>query len=193
MEKEFWQNRYETQETGWDINGFSTPLVKYIEQIENKKAKILIPGNGMSHDAMFAYSHGYENVFVCDWVEKAKEEFFNRFPKFPENQFILGDFFKIEDSYDYILEQTFFCALHPNNRLKYLQKVHELLHEGGCFAGVLFDHPFSQDGPPFGGDIDLYRKLFAQHFEIDKIEKCYNSIKPREDRELFFICRNTIN
>lgn len=192
MEKEFWKNKYEMQATAWNINGYSTPLIEYIDSITDKNAKILIPGNGMSHDAMYAYSKGYKNIFVCDWIEKAKKEFFNRFPTFPTNQFILRDFFELEDSFDYIIEQTFFCALHPKERLKYLQKTKQLLRNDGYFSGVLFNHPFSEEGPPFGGQMQYYKELFSNYFEIEKLELCYNSIKPRKNRELFFVCRNTV-
>ena len=43
MNKEYWEQRYTNQETGWDIGSSSTPLKEYIEQLENKNLKILIP------------------------------------------------------------------------------------------------------------------------------------------------------
>lgn len=39
MNKEYWEQRYTNQETGWDIGSSSTPLKEYIEQLENKNFK----------------------------------------------------------------------------------------------------------------------------------------------------------
>ena len=35
MEKEFWENRWENGQTGWDIGAVSTPIKEYIDQILN--------------------------------------------------------------------------------------------------------------------------------------------------------------
>ena len=38
----YWTNRYETASTGWDLGETSMPLKTYIDQLENKKIRILI-------------------------------------------------------------------------------------------------------------------------------------------------------
>jgi hypothetical protein len=63
----------------------------------------------------------------------------------------------------------------------------ELLLPKGKLAGLLFDFPLTSDGPPFGGSKEEYIKLFSTKFEIKKLERAHNSIKPRENKELFFI------
>ena len=103
------------------------------------------------------------------------------------NQIIQTDFFELEDSYDIILEQTFFCALSPTLRADYVKKMHDLLKPNGKIIGLLFDFPLTEVGPPFGGSLDEYKTLFSSLFEIKVLEKAYNSIKPRLGRELFFI------
>ena len=98
------------------------------------------------------------------------------------------DFFDLQDSnFDLILEQTFFCALDPSLRESYAIKMNNLLREKGKLAGLLFDFPLTEKGPPFGGDINEYKKLFFEHFRIKTLERAYNSIKPRNGNELFFI------
>lgn len=86
-----------------------------------------------------------------------------------------------------IIEQTFFCALNPSLRNKYAKKMNELLHPKGKIIGLLFQFPLTEDGPPFGGSENEYVKLFSNNFKIKTLETAYNSIKPREGRELFFI------
>jgi methyl halide transferase len=109
-------------------------------------------------------------------------------PGFPANQLICGDFFKLEQrDFDYVVEQTFFCAILPEMRPDYAQKMSEILKEGGKLVGLLFGEALDldRDGPPFGGNREEYMDYFTPHFRIVKMEECKNSIKPREGSELF--------
>jgi hypothetical protein len=65
-----------------------------------------------------------------------------------------------------------------------------LLKSGATLSGVLFQFPLTKEGPPFGGSIEEYFDLFEDCFHISFIETAQNSIKPRADRELFFIFNN---
>lgn len=88
-----------------------------------------------------------------------------------------------------ILEQTFFCAISPELRSNYVDKIFELLKQNGTLAGVLFQFPLTTQGPPFGGSKTEYEKLFKNKFKIKTLEECYNSIKPRKGNELFIIIK----
>ncbi|MEL7006557.1 MAG: SAM-dependent methyltransferase, partial [Bacteroidota bacterium] len=96
-----------------------------------------------------------------------------------------GNFFDLSDQFDLIVEQTFFCSLHPDNRGNYARKVSELLTENGRLVGVLFNDALFSDHPPFGGFNENYTPHFAPFFDFKVFELCYNSIKPRAGRELF--------
>ena len=60
-----------------------------------------------------------------------------------------------------------------------------LLNENGKVIGLLFDKTFEEPGPPFGGCPCEYKPIFQPHFEIKNMEKCHNSIPPRENAEVF--------
>ena len=185
LDAHYWDSRYKENRLGWDIGYPSTPLKEYIDQLEDKSIKILIPGGGNSYEAEYLFQKGFENVFVVDVSHSAKENFLERFPDFPEHQFVVNDFFNLEDRFELILEQTFFCALHPSRRRNYSKKMYELLKPKGKLAGVLFDFPLAE-GPPFGGSKEEYSGYFEPHFYIKKLERCFNSIPPRQGKELFF-------
>jgi hypothetical protein len=85
------------------------------------------------------------------------------------------------------LEQTFFCALLPEIRKKYVSKMHQLLKPEGKLVGLLFNIPLNDNKPPFGGNESEYRSLFEEKFKIEKMETAYNSIPPRAGSELFFM------
>ena len=64
--------------------------------------------------------------------------------------------------------------------------MHDLLSEKGKIAGLLFNFPLTEVGPPFGGSHEEYVKLFSEKFTLKTLEPAYNSIKPRANKELFF-------
>ncbi|MFO7674096.1 MAG: SAM-dependent methyltransferase [Lutibacter sp.] len=187
FDKAYWENKYNIEATGWDIGYASAPLTDYFKQLSNKNLKILIPGGGNCYEAEYLFEQGFENIFVIDIAEQPLKNLKARFPNFPDHQLIHDNFFNHEEKYDLIVEQTFFCALDPFLRQKYADKIADLLNEKGKLTGLLFDFELTEDGPPFGGSIDKYFTLFSQKFNINKLERCYNSIKPRDGRELFFI------
>lgn len=186
----YWNNRYQNNDFGWDLGEASTPLKHYIEQLDNKDVKILIPGAGNAYEAELLFNLGFKNVFVLDFAEAPLRNIKKRLPNFPDKQLIQQDFFEHQGQYDLIIEQTFFCAINPNLREKYVQHMKELLAPNGKLVGLLFNDPLNDNHPPFGGNTGEYQKLFSDKLEIKKMEPCYNSIKPREGRELFVMMQN---
>ena len=187
LNKTYWEERYQNNEIGWDTGTITTPLQEYIDQIENKNLKILIPGAGNGYEYEYLINKGFTNVFVIDIAKKPLENIKSRMANYDENQLIEDDFFNHNQTYDIIMEQTFFCALQPSLRQQYAEKVHSLLNPNGKIVGLLFQFPLTKIGPPFGGSIIEYQNLFSTKFEIKTLETAHNSIKPREGNELFFI------
>ena len=185
----YWNHRYLSGETGWDIGYVSTPLKDYIDQLEDKSIRILIPGAGNAYEAEYLHKNGFTEVTVVDIASIPLMRFKERVPGFPEDNLIQKDFFDLVEPYDLVLEQTFFCALEPELRPAYVRKMHELLSPGGKLVGLLFNVPLFSDHPPFGGSKKEYEPLFGEYFEIDIMEPAYNSIPPRQDNELFIKLR----
>lgn len=181
----FWKERYATGDTRWDLGAVSTPLKAYFDQLTNKDLRILIPGGGRSYEAEYLHRQGFGNIFALDHVEAPFEDLLRRCPGFPEEHLIVNDFFQHEGQYDRIIEQTFFCALDPKLRPKYVERMHKLLVPGGVLTGVLFDDPLNTDNPPYGGNAEEYRQLFGHRFPELTLAPCHNSIAPRAGRELW--------
>ncbi len=189
--KAYWEQRYAAANTGWDIGNPSTPLKTYIDQLEYKNLKILIPGAGNAYEAEYLFFKGFTNVHVLDIAKAPLEAFKKRLPNFPTAHSIQGNFFKHEGAYDLILEQTFFCAFPPTeaNRKQYASHMHKLLKPNGKLVGLWFDIPLTGDMEkrPFGGTSKEYLNYFKPYFSVKTFEKCYNSIPPRLGHELFGI------
>lgn len=190
---DFWQNRYNTGETGWDIGQISPPLKAYIDYLQQqgvaKDHKFLIAGAGNAYEASYLHEQGFSEVYVLDFAPQPLANFAKNHPTFPPEHLLQADFFGLNPkqyAFDFIIEQTFFCAIDPARRADYAQQMAKLLAPHGTLFGVLFNKQFAQN-PPFGGDIEAYRVLFSPLFDIKKLEPCYNSIPPRQGAELFMI------
>ena len=183
----YWQERYETHQTGWDTGRITTPLKEYIDQLSKKDLKILIPGCGNAYEFEYLIQKNFTNIHALDYASAPINHLKEKTPNtFHENIYQV-DFFTHEEEYDLIIEQTFFCALSPELRESYVKKMHQLLKPNGKLIGLLFQFPLSNDGPPFGGSKELYEQLFLPYFHIKTLETAHNSIKPRKGNELFFI------
>lgn len=188
LDEEYWTSRYKNGYIGWDLGSPSPPLYQYLCQIDSKEIEVLIPGGGNAYEVAAAYGLGYTKVHLLDIALPPIVRFLKSNPSFPKSQVHHQDFFDHEGKYDLILEQTFFCALNPNVRSAYVQKMFHLLKPGGKLVGVLFDREFS-GGPPFGGNAEEYKGYFSPYFKIVKFERCYNSVSPRQGTELFIILK----
>lgn len=182
---EYWSTRYRENNTPWDIGYASPPITEYFTKLMSRDQRILIPGAGNAHEAVWLWQEGFKKIWVADMAPEPLNELQRQLPDFPKDQLLLKDFFDLNMQFDLIIEQTFFCALRPDRRSDYVAKMRELLMPEGMLLGVLFNFPLTEQGPPFGGSIDEYQDLFSHGFKIKTLETCYNSIKPRQGNELF--------
>jgi SAM-dependent methyltransferase len=187
LDKQFWNQCYLDGSTGWDLGKVSEPIAAYIDQLTDKNLRILIPGCGNAYEAAYLAEKGFADITLIDIAPELAKKIRQQFEHQPAIKVIEGDFFELSGQYDLILEQTFFCALDPALRTDYVEKMYQLLTPGGKIAGVLFDKNFENQGPPFGGSVQEYRKLFENKFRILKLEACYNSAAPRAGSEVFII------
>lgn len=186
MNQTYWESRYNENITPWDIGYCSPPLSAFFQNLFHKEQKILIPGAGNAYEAEWLWQNGFKNLWIVDLAPQPLKDFKERCPDFPPSQLLQMDFFHLDQSFDLIIEQTFFCAISPKLRPAYAKKMQELLNPGGKLTGLLFNFPLSEKGPPFGGSKEEYINHFKNLFSIHKMEACYNSIKPRQGNELFF-------
>ncbi len=192
----FWSQRYVQGTTGWDIGYPSTPLKEYIDRLEDKQLRILLPGAGNAYEAEYLFEQGFKQVFVLDIALQPLEALQARLPDFPQDQLVHQNFFEHEGAYDLILEQTFFCSFPPSkeNRRAYAQKMLDLLKPGGLLVGLWFQFPLrsGQSSPPFGGSKEEYLRYFDDLFEVLQLDTASNSIPPRQGNELFGVFKKSI-
>ncbi len=190
----FWNQKYNNNDAQWDT-GAPTPIfVNWSKTLKNSRKKILIPGCGKGHDAIFLARKNHD-IYAVDFSSKAIS-FLKK--KSKENKVSLNaickDFFQLNQYYgemDIILEYTFFCAINPNLRLKYIKETSRLLKNGGLFVALLLpiNKNINEGGPPYGLELDKTIKQFEKYYKVLQCKKSHLSIKPRLDSEIFVIMR----
>jgi len=193
FDQNYWDTKYKNNQMGWDIGYASPPIINYLNQLTNKEISILIPGAGNAYEVDYLNTNGFSDITVLDISKEPLINFKKRNPNFPKENLIQKNFFNFNKKFDLIIEQTFFCALSPELRSGYVEKIANLLNDHGKLVGLLFDFPLTDKGPPFGGSLSEYQNLFSKYFNILTLETCYNSIKPRKGRELFIIFEKKLN
>lgn len=189
LDRDFWDGRYQRGETGWDLGAPSPALAHYFsDSRRDRNARILIPGAGNAYEADMLMEQGYTDVTVIDIAPSVTEKLQERFAREKRIRILCGDFFALNEHFDTVVEQTFFCALPPAMRADYAQKMAEILVPGGILTGLLFNRDF-EGGPPFGGCEAEYRELFAPYFDIELMSPCTRSVPPRAGHELFIRLR----
>lgn len=191
---DFWQQRYEQDSIGWDMGQVSPPLKAYIDQLpaSAKEQAILVPGAGNAYEVGYLHEQGFTNVTLVDFAPAPIKAFVERYPDFPAEHLICADFFNLSPEqyqFDWVLEQTFFCAIDPTRRDEYVLQMAALLKPKGKLVGLLFDKDFGRKEPPFGGTKAEYQQCFESHFDIEIMEPSYHSHPARQGSELFIKMR----
>ena len=187
LNKSYWENRYFQNQIGWDL-GVVSPAIKFwFDNEKNKSLNILIPGAGNGYEAKYGFENGFKNIFYLDLSDNAVKGFKKNCPYFPNEQILMIDFFDVSQIgfFDVIIEQTFFCAMNPKLRKKYVDKAYQILNSNGKIFGLLFEKIFNTEGPPFGGSHKDYYELFSSKFDIKTLEKTKKSVSARKGFELW--------
>jgi methyl halide transferase len=69
LNDKYWTDRYQHQQTSWDLGHVSTPIKEYIDQLTNRNLRILIPGCGNAYEAEYLLENGFENLTLIDISE----------------------------------------------------------------------------------------------------------------------------
>jgi len=190
---DFWNQKYINNDDQWDI-GSPTPLfVDWSKTLSNRK-RILIPGAGRGHDALYLAQKKHD-IYAIDFSSEAIKDLASKAKKINiKINAICKDFFNLPEYYgtmDIVLEYTFFCAINPKLRLEYIEQTFKLLKDNGLFVGIFLplNKPVKEGGPPYGVNLDQTMECFSEYYDIVECKKSELTIEPRFDNEVFTIMR----
>jgi len=186
-QSQFWEEIYINDDAGWDLGGV-TPAIESIADTITP-GKVCIIGCGRGYDAVMFAKKGFE-VTAVDFAPSAIKAVRNLAKKSDVVvQTIQDDIFTLTpgyfNTYDYVIEQTCFCAIHPTRRVDYEHLVKKLLKQGGKLIGLWFplDKTIEEGGPPYGTTVDEVKSIFNHGWIIKREEFSYLSIPSRQKRE----------
>ena len=188
---EKWEVDYERKTDGWDLGG-PTPVFKRLAMSGRfKPGRMIVPGAGRGHDAREFARHGFQ-VTAIDFAPHAIHEMKRLSDPNAPIEILQHDLFalpsELNNSFDYLLEYTCFCAIDPKRRTEYADLVTRLLKPGGTYIDMAFPLDGRAGGPPFSVSADEVMKLFVERrFKLLSREKPEDSIKPRRHAEELFI------
>lgn len=172
----FWQEKFETQQTGWDRGQASPQLMHWLAAgvlHPHNGRRIAVPGCGKGWEVAALSAAGFE-VTGLDYTPAAVAEAQQCLNQAGLSaQVIQADVlaFQPEQAFDAVYEQTCLCALSPEHWVTYSQQLARWIRPGG-YLYVMFmqvTRPGSQqglvEGPPFHCDINAMHALFdTQHW-----------------------------
>ena len=190
-EPEFWQDKYESDETPWDTGSTTPEIIKSTNHLRNKK--ICIIGCGYSKDAIYL-SKNRNKVFAVDFAS-SPIEYLSEIKKqnniedlFPIKEDIFNLSSKYNKFFDIVIEYTCFCAISKNKRKDYVDVVSKILNKKAMFLALFFPtkkRDKDSSGPPFYVNIDKVLPMFKEKFKIINLNFNPDSIKPRIGNEVF--------
>ena len=188
---QFWEDIYLDDDAGWDLGGVTPVFDDIADQLS--QGKVCIVGCGKGYDAVMFAQKGFE-VTAVDFAPSAVIALGKMSKKNNVNvQILQSNIFDLTPEYDsvfdYVIEQTCFCAVNPERRQEYERLVFKILKPGGKLIGLWFplDKTIEDGGPPWGITIDEIKSIFKNGWNIEKEEFPEISIQPRKNREKLII------
>ena len=184
---EKWDENYQRGTDGWDL-GRSTPLFQQLLLRQDlPPGRIIVLGAGRGHDAREFARYGFQ-VTAVDFSSRAVQEMHRLASPDAPVEILQHDIFMLPESFnqsfDYVLEYTCFCAIDPTRRAAYADLVARLLKLGGMYIDLAFPLDGRKGGPPFAVTIKEILDLFqARDFKLISREKSVQSIPRRRDAE----------
>ena len=190
MEKDFWLERWEKEETGFHQGEINPYLRQYWEELHHPDGgEIFVPLCGKSLDMLWLRSQGYD-VLGVELSSVAVQAFFKengyvpklgKHPRFDcyeadRMRILCGDFFDLtrEDLADVhtVYDRASLIALPPAMRKSYAQHLVSILPPATQILLVTVDYPQAEmQGPPFAVSAAEVAELYRDYAEIRLIKQ----------------------
>ena len=182
-----WNANYEQGTDGWDLGGATPVFQRLLRSQRLIPGRIIVLCAGRGYDAREFARHGFQ-VTAVDFSSEAVREMHRLASPDAPVEILQHDIFTLPDtlnnSFDYVLEYTCYCAIDPVRRAAYADLVTRLLKPGGIYIDLAFPLDRRKGGPPFAVSAAELLGLFqARDFTLLSREKPVDSISSRRNTE----------
>ena len=182
-----WEADYQHGGDGWDL-GAPTPVFRnLLENGQLSPGKMLVVCAGRGHDAREFARHGYQ-VTAVDFSPFAAQEMSRLAVPGTPMEILQRDLFTLphglNETFDYILEYTCYCAIDPKRRNEFVDLIDRLLKPGGIYISLAFPLTQKIGGPPFAVTVSELLRLFQERgFKLIEREQPSESVPQRRGAE----------
>ena len=146
-----WEADYLRGSDGWDLGGPNPVFRNLLASGKLSPGKILVVCAGRGYDAREFAQHGFQ-VTAVDFSPSAAQEMEKLSDPGAPMEIMQHDLFTLpqdlNETFDYVLEYTCYCAIDPKRRSEFADLVARLLKPGGTYISLAFplskhtaDHP----------------------------------------------------
>jgi len=168
---DFWQERFESRQTGWDRGAPSPQLLAWLDSGALAPCRIVVPGCGSGWEVAELARRGFDVVgidYTAAAVERTRAHCRQQEVTVEVVQADVLDYAPAVP-FDAIYEQTCLCALHPEHWFRYAGQLRSWLAPGGRLWALFMQTPRPGateegriEGPPYHCDINAMRALFPE-------------------------------
>ena len=188
MDSPDWDELYASDETPWDMGRPSPPLEALLRERAVPSGRVLVPGCGRGWEVDLLARSGHQAVGI-DLSPRAIEQARQRIGPLPGATLLATDFFAeparlAPHSFDWIFDQTFYCALPPARCRDYARVARALLRPGGQWLLLAFRTPHATRPPWDSPAWRLIADARSEGFELLELRPLRSESHPaRRGRE----------
>jgi SAM-dependent methyltransferase len=192
-EPEFWEDLYDHDGDGWQLEGPAPTLVEVIESTPPPCGRVAVPGCGRGHDVRFLAGRGY-NAVGFDFAPAALAAA----RAFAERDGVTASFERRDvfslaadfaGAFDGVWEYTCFCAIDPRRRAEYVRVLEAILKPGGWLLACFYPIRTGGGGPPFAVSKTEVSELLSAPFRIERAGAPLQSPAARRGQEWMVLAR----
>lgn len=180
----FWEHLYRDDEANWELGRATPPLVGYFDAAEHspRGLRVLVVGCGRGHEARMLAGRGAQ-VVAIDLSERAIAAARGLDPGATVEFRVHDLFVPLGERFALVVEHTCFCAIEPDRRDEYVDRVADALGPGGALVGLFYAHG-RPGGPPYTTDAEELTRRFGRRFHLDVLAPAEDSVLVRAGQEL---------
>jgi len=182
-----WELDYQRGGDGWDLGGPNPVFRNLLESGQIAPGKIIVVCSGRGHDALEFAKHGFE-VTAVDFSRTAVQEMERLTEPDVSVEILQQDLFaltsKFDETFDYMLEYTCYCAIDPQRRAEFVDLAARLLKPGGLYISLAYPITQHTGGPPFAVSVPEVLSLFQERgFKLVERKMPSDSVPARRGAE----------